>query len=201
MEWVFNALDLESNMEQLKRSADQCSNLFFSFLLFAGASGMTTVFGVLSWHFDVLPTVNWTATHTKAITDQITASVANTELGGVVIASALFTTCLTHAPTVVELLLPRLQHIKPVQWVLFFCILFDFITDWNNAGAFVAQFSFWASAGVFRGAAQWAGTAAMTFVASLVFEHVTVLMGAMALYSGLRSWDLMQRQKGKAMAR
>jgi hypothetical protein len=165
---IFDALDLSDN---LKRAAEWARGV-------RGVPALVTMicfvvlafgFGLLAYRYDILPTYRFV----QPVAQDILATGAEWAARLVVV--------LTFVPTFIELATPKLaqRSIKMLEWMAYFFILFDLITDYNEASALVEVWrreglfdqlpSFLADATVLMAKIGW------TFAASFAFEFLCIL--------------------------
>jgi len=171
---ILRALDLSDN---LRRAADWARGVRGVPALVATICFfiMAYVFGALAYRYDLVPT--W----------KFIQPVANDVLSTGAEWLTLFAVFLTLLPTLIELATAGLvqRDIRALQWVVYFFIFFDLVTDFNEAAALV---DVWQRSGLFaplpdslEGAAVvmvWIG---WTFAASFAFEFLAVLFAVTAL--------------------
>jgi hypothetical protein len=132
---LLSALDLSDN---LKRAVDWARGVRGVPAGVAAACFfvMTYVFAVLAYRYDLLPTYRFI----QPIAADVLATGAEW-LGG-------FTVFLTLLPTLLEIVAARLSQrdIKALQWMVYFFIFFDIVTDYRES---VALVEVWQRAGLF----------------------------------------------------
>jgi hypothetical protein len=171
---LLSALDLSDN---LKRAVDWARGVRGVPAGVAAACFfvMTYVFAVLAYRYDLLPTWRFI----QPIAADVLATGAEW-LGG-------FTVFLTLLPTLLEIVAARLSQrdIKALQWMVYFFIFFDIVTDYRES---VALVEVWQRGGLFaplpvalQGAAVVLTKIGWTFAASFGFEFLTVLFAATGL--------------------
>jgi len=171
---VLNALDLSDN---LRRAAGWAQNVRG---LPAGVVAvcffvLAYVFGGLAYRYDLVPT--W-----KFI-QPIVADVAAVSADWL----ALFGVFLTLLPTLIELATAGLvqRDIKALQYIVYFFIGFDIVTDYSEAVALIAR---WQQQGLFaplpdmlEGAVVVLAKIGWTFAASFGFEFLCILFAVTGL--------------------
>jgi len=94
---------------------------------------------------------------------------------------------LTLLPTLIEIAAAKLaqRDVRMLQWMVYFFIFFDIVTDYTEA---VALVEVWQRSGLFaplpdviEGAAAVLAKVGWTFAASFAFEFLAVLFGATTL--------------------
>jgi hypothetical protein len=171
---LLSALDLSDN---LKRAADWARNVrgvpaavtAFCFFILA------YVFGALAYRYDLLPTYRFI----QPVANDVLASGAEW--------LTLFALFLTLLPTLIELASVGLvqRSIKALEYMTYFFIFFDLVTDYSEAAALVET---WQRAGLFdplpsliAGAAIVLAKISWTFAASFAFEFLAILFAVTGL--------------------
>jgi hypothetical protein len=171
---LLSALDLSDN---LKRAAEWARGVrgvpavvsAFCFFILA------YVFGALAYRYDLLPTYRFI----QPVANDVLASGAEW--------LALFALFLTLLPTLIELASVGLvqRSIKTLEYMTYFFIFFDLVTDYTEAAALVDA---WQRAGLFdplpsflAGAAVVLAKVSWTFAASFAFEFLTILFAVTGL--------------------
>jgi len=171
---LLSALDLSDN---LKRAVDWARGVRG---VPAGAAAVcfiiiAYVFGSLAYRYDILPT--W----------RFMQPIANDVLSTGAEWLTLFVVFLTLLPTLVEITLGALaqRDVRMLQWMVYFFIFFDIVTDYTEAVALVET---WQRSGLFaplpgalQGAAAVLAKIGWTFAASFAFEFLAVLLALTAL--------------------
>jgi len=171
---LLSALDLSDN---LKRAADWASGVRgvpagVAALCF---SIMAYVFGALAFRYDLVPTWRFM----QPIANDVMATGAEW--------LTLFVVFLTLLPTLIEIAAAKLaqRDVKMLQWMVYFFIGFDIVTDYTEA---VALVEVWRRGGLFaplpdvlEGAAIVLAKIGWTFAASFAFEFLAVLLAVTAL--------------------
>jgi hypothetical protein len=171
---IFDALDLSDN---LKRAADWARGVrgvpaAVSAVCFVV---LALAFGLLAYRYDILPTYRFIQPVAQDVLE--TGSEWAARL-------AVF---LTFVPTLVELATPKLAQraIKMLEYMAYFFILFDLITDYAEAAALVEA---WRQEGLFDPLPSLFANATIllakigwTFAASFAFEFVAVLFAITSL--------------------
>jgi hypothetical protein len=171
---LLSALDLSDN---LKRAVDWARGVRG---VPAGVASvcffiLAYVFGALAYRYDLVPT--W------RFIQPIAADVLATGAEWL----TLFALFLTLLPTLIELATVGLvqRDIRALQWMVYFFIFFDIVTDFGEA---VALVEVWQRGGLFvplpdalEGAAAVLAKVGWTFAASFAFEFLTILCAVTAL--------------------
>jgi len=171
---LLSALDLSDN---LKRAADWASGVRgvpagVAALCFLA---MAYVFGALAYRYDIIPT--W----------RFMQPIANDVLATGAEWLTLFVIFLTLLPTLIEITAAKLaqRDVRMLQWMVYFFIFFDIVTDYKEA---VALVEVWQRGGLFaplpgalQGAAAVMAKIGWTFAASFAFEFLAVLFALTAL--------------------
>jgi len=171
---ILSALDLSDN---LRRAVDWARGVRGVPALVAAICFfiMAYVFGALAYRYDLVPT--W------RFIQPIAADVLSTGAEWL----TLFALFLTLLPTLIELATVGLvqRDIKTLQWMVYFFIFFDLVTDYKEAVALVET---WRRNGLFaplpdalEGAAAVMAKIGWTFAASFAFEFLTILCAVTAL--------------------
>jgi len=171
---LFDALDLSDN---LKRAAEWARGV-------RGVPAAVTavcffilayVFGALAYRYDLLPTYRFI----QPVAQDVLASGAEW--------LTLFVVFLTFLPTLIELASVGLvqRSIKALEYMTYFFIFFDLVTDYTEATALVEV---WQRAGLFdplpsflAGAAAVLAKISWTFAASFTFEFLAILFAVTGL--------------------
>jgi hypothetical protein len=171
---LLSALDLSDN---LKRAADWAGGVrgvpagVAAVCFFA----MAYVFGALAYRYDLVPT--W----------RFMQPIANDVLATGAEWLTLFVVFLTLLPTLIEIAAAKLaqRDVRMLQWMVYFFIFFDIVTDYTEA---VALVDVWRRSGLFaplpdvlEGAAVVLTKVGWTFAASFAFEFLAVLLALTAL--------------------
>jgi hypothetical protein len=171
---LLSALDLSDN---LKRAAEWARGVrgvpalvtMFCFFVLA------YVFGALAYRYDLLPTYRFI----QPVAQDVLASGAEW--------LTLFALFLTLLPTLIELASVGLvqRSIKALEYMTYFFIFFDLVTDYGEAAALVDT---WQRAGLFdplppllAGAAIVLAKISWTFAASFSFEFLAILFAVTGL--------------------
>jgi surface polysaccharide O-acyltransferase-like enzyme len=171
---LLSALDLSDN---LKRAADWARGVrgvpaavsAFCFFILA------YVFGALAYRYDLLPTYRFI----QPVAQDVLASGAEW--------LSLFAVFLTLLPTLIELASVGLvqRSIKALEFMTYFFIFFDLVTDYREAAALV---DVWQRGGLFdplpfplAGAAVALAKLGWTFAASFAFEFLAILFAVTGL--------------------
>ena len=171
---LLSALDLSDN---LKRAADWASGVRGVPAGVAAACFfvMAYVFGALAYRYDLVPT--W----------RFMQPIANDVLATGAEWLTLFVVFLTLLPTLIEIAAAKLaqRDVRMLQWMVYFFIFFDIVTDYTEA---VALVDVWQRGGLFaplpdvlEGAAVVLTKIGWTFAASFAFEFLAVLLALTAL--------------------
>ena len=171
---LLSALDLSDN---LKRAADWASGVRGVPAGVAAACFfvMAYVFGALAYRYDLVPT--W----------RFMQPIANDVLSTGAEWLTLFVVFLTLLPTLIEIAAAKLaqRDVRMLQWMVYFFIFFDIVTDYTEA---VALVDVWQRGGLFaplpdvlEGAAVVLTKIGWTFAASFAFEFLAVLLALTAL--------------------
>jgi len=171
---LLSALDLSDN---LKRAADWASGVrgFPAGVAAICFFVMAYVFGALAYRYDLVPT--W----------RFMQPIANDVLATGAEWLTLFVVFLTLLPTLIEIAAAKLaqRDVRMLQWMVYFFIFFDLVTDYTEA---VALVDIWQRSGLFaplpdvlEGAAAVLAKVGWTFAASFAFEFLAVLFGATTL--------------------
>ena len=171
---LLSALDLSDN---LKRAADWAGGVRGVPAGVAAACFfvMAYVFGALAYRYDLVPT--W----------RFMQPIANDVLSTGAEWLTLFVVFLTLLPTLIEIAAAKLaqRDVRMLQWMVYFFIFFDIVTDYTEA---VALVDVWRRSGlfaplpdVFEGAAVVLTKVGWTFAASFAFEFLAVLLALTAL--------------------
>jgi len=171
---LLSALDLSDN---LKRAADWASGVrgFPAGVAAICFFVMAYVFGALAYRYDLVPT--W----------RFMQPIANDVLATGAEWLTLFVVFLTLLPTLIEIAAAKLaqRDVRMLQWMVYFFIFFDLVTDYTEA---VALVEVWQRSGLFaplpdalEGAAAVLAKVGWTFAASFAFEFLAVLFGATTL--------------------
>lgn len=85
----------------------------------------------LAWHFDLKPTFDWTQIAVDKLRPTFLASLAD------YLPLLIFT--ITMLPTLIELFTVRFARadIALAQWLVYFFVVFDWVTDWPAASDFI----------------------------------------------------------------
>lgn len=171
---LFDALDLSDN---LRRAADWARGvrgvpaLVSAVCFFA----MAYVMGALAYRYDLLPTYRFI----QPVAQDVLAADAEW--------LALFGLFLTLLPTLIELASVGLvqRKIKALEYMTYFFIFFDLVTDYTEAAALVEV---WQRNGMFdplpsflAGAAVVLAKISWTFAASFAFEFLAILFAVTGL--------------------
>lgn len=171
---LLSALDLSDN---LKRAADWARGVrgvpaAVSAVCFFV---MAYVFGALAYRYDLLPTYRFI----QPVAQDVLASGAEW--------LSLFAVFLTLLPTLIELASVGLvqRSIKALEFMTYFFIFFDLVTDYTEAAALVEV---WQRDGLFdplpsliAGAAVVLAKISWTFAASFAFEFLAILFAVTGL--------------------
>jgi len=171
---LLSALDLSDN---LKRAAEWARNVRgVPAVVTAGCFFILAyVFGALAYRYDLLPTYRFI----QPVANDVLASGAEW--------LTLFTVFLTLLPTLIELASVGLvqRSIKALEYMTYFFIFFDLVTDYTEAAALV---DVWQRAGLFNplpsliaGAAVVLAKISWTFAASFAFEFLAILFAVTGL--------------------
>jgi hypothetical protein len=171
---LLSALDLSDN---LKRAADWAGGVRGVPAGVAAACFfvMAYVFGALAYRYDLVPT--W----------RFMQPIANDVLSTGAEWLTLFVVFLTLLPTLIEIAAAKLaqRDVRMLQWMVYFFIFFDIVTDYTEA---VALVDVWRRGGLFaplpdvlEGAAVVLTKIGWTFAASFAFEFLAVLLALTAL--------------------
>jgi hypothetical protein len=171
---LLSALDLSDN---LKRAADWAGGVRGVPAGVAAACFfvMAYVFGALAYRYDLVPT--W----------RFMQPIANDVLSTGAEWLTLFVVFLTLLPTLIEIAAAKLaqRDVRMLQWMVYFFIFFDIVTDYTEA---VALVDVWRRSGLFaplpdvlEGAAVVLTKVGWTFAASFAFEFLAVLLALTAL--------------------
>ena len=171
---LLSALDLSDN---LKRAADWAGGVRGVPAGVAAACFfvMAYVFGALAYRYDLVPT--W----------RFMQPIANDVLSTGAEWLTLFVVFLTLLPTLIEIAAAKLaqRDVRMLQWMVYFFIFFDIVTDYTEA---VALVDVWRRSGLFaplpdvlEGAAVVLTKIGWTFAASFAFEFLAVLLALTAL--------------------
>jgi len=171
---ILSALDLSDN---LRRAVDWARGVRGVPAVVAAICFfiMAYVFGALAYRYDLVPT--W----------RFIQPIANDVLSTGAEWLTLFALFLTLLPTLIELATVGLvqRDIKTLQWMVYFFIFFDLVTDYKEAVALVET---WRRSGLFaplpdalEGAAAVMAKIGWTFAASFAFEFLTILCAVTAL--------------------
>ena len=171
---LLSALDISDN---LKRAADWASGVRGAPALAATIcfSILAYVFGALAYRYDLVPT--W----------RFMQPIANDVLATGAEWLTLFVVFLTLLPTLIEIAAAKLaqRDIRMLQWMVYFFIFFDIVTDYTEA---VALVDVWRRGGLFaplpdvlEGAAVVLTKIGWTFAASFAFEFLAVLLALTVL--------------------
>jgi len=171
---LLSALDLSDN---LKRAADWAGGVRGVPAGVAAACFfvMAYVFGALAYRYDLVPT--W----------RFMQPIANDVLSTGAEWLTLFVVFLTLLPTLIEIAAAKLaqRDVRMLQWMVYFFIFFDIVTDYTEA---VALVDVWRRGGLFaplpdvlEGAAVVLTKIGWTFAASFAFEFLSVLLALTAL--------------------
>ena len=171
---LLSALDLSDN---LKRAADWAGGVRGVPAGVAAACFfvMAYVFGALAYRYDLVPT--W----------RFMQPIANDVLSTGAEWLTLFVVFLTLLPTLIEIAAAKLaqRDVRMLQWMVYFFIFFDIVTDYTEA---VALVDVWRRGGLFaplpdvlEGAAVVLTKVGWTFAASFAFEFLAVLLALTAL--------------------
>ncbi len=92
---------------------------------------VATLFLSLAWHFDIRPTYDWTQIAVRLLQPTVPASFNE--------ALPLLVLALTLLPTLIELFTVRFAryNITLAQWLVYFFVVFDWVTDWPTTSAFI----------------------------------------------------------------
>jgi len=171
---LLNALDLSDN---LKRAVDWARGVRG---VPAGVASvcffiLAYVFGALAYRYDLVPT--W------RFIQPIAADVLATGAEWL----TLFTLFVTLLPTLIELATVGLvqRDIKALQWMMYFFIFFDVVTDYREAVELVEVWQrgelFVPLPGALQGTAMVLAKVGWTFAASFAFEFLAILFAVTAL--------------------
>jgi len=171
---LLSALDLSDN---LKRAADWAGGVRGVPAGVAAACFfvMAYVFGALAYRYDLVPT--W----------RFMQPIANDVLSTGAEWLTLFVVFLTLLPTLIEIAAAKLaqRDVRMLQWMVYFFIFFDIVTDYTEA---VALVDVWRRSGLFaplpdalEGAAAVLAKVGWTFAASFAFEFLAILCAVTAL--------------------
>ena len=171
---LLSALDLSDN---LKRAADWAGGVRGVPAGVAAACFfvMAYVFGALAYRYDLVPT--W----------RFMQPIANDVLSTGAEWLTLFVVFLTLLPTLIEIAAAKLaqRDVRMLQWMVYFFIFFDIVTDYTEA---VALVDVWRRGGLFaplpdvlEGAAVVLTKIGWTFAASFAFEFLAVLLALTVL--------------------
>lgn len=140
MDWFFDMIDLGEN---LRRGLAAVRNLSGIPAIITGGvlALISFLFLNLAWHFDLHPTYVWT----QIAIDKLTPTFGPTMTAYIPV--LVFT--LTMLPTLIELFTTRFARydILLAQWMVYFFVVFDWLTDWPAASDFVDAY---ATSGVFE---------------------------------------------------
>jgi len=171
---LLNALDLSDN---LKRAVDWARGVRG---VPAGVASvcffiLAYVFGALAYRYDLVPT--W------RFIQPIAADVLATGAEWL----TLFTLFVTLLPTLIELATVGLMQrdIKALQWMLYFFVFFDIVTDYREAVELVEVWQrgelFAPLPGALQGTTMVLAKVGWTFAASFAFEFLAILFAVTAL--------------------
>ena len=171
---LFDALDLSDN---LRRAAEWTSGVRSVPAAVSAASFFTLayVFGALAYRYDLIPTWRFI----QPVAQDVLSSGAEW--------LTLFAVFLTLLPSLIELASVGLaqRSIKALEYMTYFFIFFDLVTDYTEAAALVEV---WRNNGLFdplpsliAGAATVLAKISWTFAASFAFEFLAVLFAVTGL--------------------
>jgi hypothetical protein len=177
MDRFFDMLDLGENV---KRGLNAVRGLYGLPALITAIplALIAFLFASLAWHFDLQPTFAWTAVAVAKLQPTFVGSFAD------YLPILVFT--MTMLPSLIELFTVKFARadIAMAEWLVYFFVAFDLVTDWPAASVFVQGY---VDAGVFArlGALAWiaeyAAKIAWLLLASFGFEMLAVVFGICAL--------------------
>lgn len=178
MNAFFDAIDLSTNLERGLRAVRPVTGLP-ALILAIALSLICAALVPLVWYFDIGATVDWTASAIDTILPTLPAQLA--EL------ATLFVLAITVLPTLVELFGSRfaLIGIRVAAGLVYAFSLFDAVTDWPRASAFVDAYAgAFARLGLLATPALWLARILFLFLASFGFELLLIIFAicAMALF-------------------
>lgn len=178
MDRFFDMIDLGANLQRGLNAVRTLNGL--PALITAIPLGlMSFLFLVLAWHFDLKPTYDWTAV---AI-----AKLQPTFVGGLASYIGVLIFTMTLLPSLIELFTVRFARadIAMAQWLVYFFVIFDWVTDWPAADDFINGY---VATGVFERLGplatigEYATKIAWLMLASFGFEMLGVVFAICTLY-------------------
>lgn len=130
MDRFFDMIDLGANLQRGLNAVRSLHGL--AALITAIPLGLVSfLFLALAWHFDLKPTYDWTAV---AI-----AKLQPTFVGGLAGYVGILIFTMTLLPSLIELFTVRFARadIAMAQWLVYFFVIFDWVTDWPAASDFI----------------------------------------------------------------
>ena len=140
MDRFFDMIDLGANLQRGLNAVRSMHGL--PALISAVPLGMVSfLFLTLAWHFDLRPTYDWTQIAIAKLQPTFIGALAD------YVGILIFT--MTLLPSLIELFTVRFARadIAMAQWLVYFFVIFDWVTDWPAASDFVDGY---VNAGVFE---------------------------------------------------
>ena len=178
MDRFFDMIDLGANLQRGLSAVRSLSGL--PALITAIPLGlMSFLFLVLAWHFDLKPTYDWTAVAVNKLQPTFVGGLAS------YIGVLIFT--MTLLPSLIELFTVRFAKadIAMAQWLVYFFVIFDWVTDWPAAADFIDGYvatGVFARLGPLAMVGEYAAKVAWLMLASFGFEMLGVVFAICTLY-------------------
>jgi hypothetical protein len=177
MDRFFDMIDLGENIKRAMRAIRDVTDI--AALVTIGPTALLAIlFTALAWHFDIQSTWRWSDVAVQQLRPTFVGQFAE------YLPVLVFT--LSMLPTLVELFTVRFARadIALAQWLVYFFVAFDLVTDWPTASDFIDGY---VASGVFdrlgllATPAIWAAKIVWLLVASFGFEMLCIVFGLATL--------------------
>jgi hypothetical protein len=177
MDRFFDMIDLGENIKRAMRAIRDVTDI--AALVIVGPTALLAVlFAALAWHFDIQSTWRWS--------DVAVQKLQPTFVGQFAEYLPLLVFTLSMLPTLIELFTVRFARadIALAQWLVYFFVAFDLVTDWPTASDFIDGY---VASGVFERLgllatpAIWAAKVLWLLFASFGFEMLCIVFALATL--------------------
>lgn len=179
MDRVWDALDLSENLRRGLGAIRNATGLTAG-IMAAITFLIALLSGALAWKYDILSTIDATATVAASVSASLPASAVSL--------APLIVLALTFSPTLMELggATFAKAELLPFQWAVVGLSIFDLFTDAPATTEFMNQWS-WASFGIFEWPAYAIGWLLWLGMSSFFFEMVAIVSIVVTVALALRA--------------
>src|SRR5262245_49972036 len=177
MDRFFDMIDLGENIKRAMRAIRDMTDI--AALVTIGPTALLAIlFAALAWHFDIQSTWRWS--------DVAVQKLRPTFVGQFASYLPVLVMTLSMLPTLIELFTVRFARadIALAQWLVYFFVCFDLVTDWPTASDFMDGYvaaGVFSRLGILETPAIWAAKVMWLMFSSFGFEMLAVVFAIATL--------------------